>query len=314
MLLLLCSLFISFSAASQKYNAENCIVYTDEACTDEDAFCPASDRETMCSDQKCACSGVGECVGINERCFTTKYEQLPGTYRVQNAAFAGEFMHLPMTGGLKVGDDPGEESDFKIMSLPGSVLLVDKNDNTFEGWKQNYKILRNTKNLEYNTKYDASDFSGQGILLLSKKYWEWAAVVKDGDATVMKWKDASIDALGLWLWKAPSWAPQSPNASMVMLSGFTDPMGYIRLKDGMMGKSLGVKKHSQGAGSFWYITPPLPEAIWNRMFTYPGPKCKDGMMTECGEVEPPVTSSAMGCTVWRTALTVSSLLAWANFS
>eukprot|EP00746_Dinoflagellata_sp_MGD_P086615 gnl/MRDRNA2_/MRDRNA2_34302_c0_seq1.p1 gnl/MRDRNA2_/MRDRNA2_34302_c0~~gnl/MRDRNA2_/MRDRNA2_34302_c0_seq1.p1 ORF type:complete len:260 (+),score=31.50 gnl/MRDRNA2_/MRDRNA2_34302_c0_seq1:72-851(+) len=221
-MLCLSLLFTLYSGVASKwYNSKDCIAFTDETCAaeDKDKFCANSHSETTCqSDGTCAC--VMDCVGVDEKCYSGKYEELSGPYDIQNAAWAGQFLYLPTMGGLKVSDEKDESSLFTISLLPGSVYLDDVNKNP-----KDRTIVRDTR--EVSIQY-RDRFSGQGILLMSVKYHNYAVVVKEGrrlqevanqsaseeaslsrrlaaGADVMKLDDkgASIDDLGLFLWKAP---------------------------------------------------------------------------------------------------------------
>jgi hypothetical protein len=103
-----------------------------------------------------------------------------------------------------------------------------------------------------------------------------------------------------------------PNVTMVMIRGIDqDEFAYVpRASWGIFGDD-----DDQGAGSYWYIDPPLPEALARSMHTYTGDRCQ----WLCGE---PLISGAtrLACRSWlliEGAVAITMLLvgwAWTSES
>lgn len=86
---------------------------------------------------------------------------------------------------------------------------------------------------------------------------------------------AEVEDTASLLYTPPERNP-NPNVTMVMIRGIDeDEFAYV----GRASWSIAGDDDDQGAGSYWYIDPPLPEALVRSMHAYRGDRCD----FDCGD-------------------------------
>lgn len=245
-------------------------------------------RDAKCRGGKCEC-GSGMCAGMDGACYNGNYEILdgmdenypgetgplknfPGTYEIFNSRWVSYYMYMGMMGGLSVSEDHDEGAS---------------------KWK--IAIAHNPER------------TGAKIFLYNKEYSHMAVAVReeeveyDGDYTT-EWRPRGVKVtqytepreVGLEIMLAPEDAKEPKLATLVMINSLWFETKYLHVSQGSW--AVTSWEYDGGAGTYWYIKPPLPDHVIDMMKRYSGPRCK----AMCGKTA--LASSAQLSSVpWITA-------------
>jgi len=212
--------------------------------------------------------GTGKCAHFDDECHDGCYQQLNGTggtYKIANARWSDQFMYMEKSFGNHY------------------VQATDKN----EGDKQEFFI----------SVVPSSASEGLTFVLNSKKYRSHAVsfgLIADGEDTawgVEGWtlSNARVEDAAVTLWKPPVEItnPIPETGTLVMIRGIKKDVllgylyAYIRNEITWFEKLIVSYHKDPGAGGYWYITPPLPKEVADKMLQYDGSTC----LADCGKVE-----------------------------
>jgi len=235
--------------------------------------CPITPKKSSCSTtiydltSTCYCES-GACAGLDMLCHQGDYRRLNGTYTISSAYWPEYFVYTPSWAGSSSGvsgpkpDDNDGKKDFYI-----SVV------------------------------HSTGSGHGLGVLLISKKYPTDTLVMQmstttntDINGTIKTTTSYSldrrkidpgvdIDDTGSLLFIPPPTIqnPSPDEATLVMIRGIERPeFAYVA--------GWGIKGHKtdKGASMYFYISPPLPQDIIDKMHAYSGVTCTGW---DCGSID-----------------------------
>lgn len=229
-------------------------------------------------------------------CHAGNYERLNGTYRISNSRWPEHYiqMGVGVFSVPSVTTDVGDKTDFYISVVHGPAnggLAV---------------LITSVKWPEYALAMEEYETRRLGNTTLratsSSLHRRRRSVERHRLDSKFLGDHAEVEDTASLLYTPPVSNPK-PNVTMVMIRGIDeDEYAYVpRGSWGIFGED-----DDQGAGSYWYIDPPLPESLVRSMHAYSGDRCK----WDCGD---PLISGAMflTCRSWlliQSALAITTLL------
>jgi len=242
--------------------------------------CGQPGRGTCRLPSQCTCSD-GTCARLTLRLGSTckvntkKIEYL-GTYKISNARWPDYWMQMGTLGGGSVtADSSGDDTAFHFYTVINRAAVA--------------------------------------VIIVSKKWPDWVLAMDEGisptgltmNSYEMDEDTESVDTMSI-LSKPPGNLTvdelSHDNATLVMIRG--NEHGFAFVPKG--GWDVSGHKEDQGAGMYWYISPPLPDVVVAKLLPYEGPTCA----IDCGDIDDHLVSSAYGQLLPHVALFVAAALSF----